>query len=239
MKKIIVYVLLIVASIGLLACTKAEIEKNPVIIENEDNDFIAGEDALNTISGDSEGTEETEETNKENPSNDNEFEEEAKDETKKMIIHLEGMAEEINVKSHESDLGYKIDYDIDRFTLTSEDGTDNFIVENVNPELIPYVYVSISRIKNKDFDEYLEQLETSLRGENDDVKVTYGEALTDQLHSEHIYVVTGLDWNSAIRHYYLLDLNGDILLIETQYSVVAEEGYGARIWYMLRTLELL
>ena len=72
MKKIIVYILLIVASIGLVACTKAEIEKDPVIVEDEDNDFIAGEDALKAISGDSE---ETEETDEENPSNNNEFEE--------------------------------------------------------------------------------------------------------------------------------------------------------------------
>lgn len=236
MKKIIVYILLIVASIGLVACTKAEIEKDPVIVEDEDNDFIAGEDALKAISGDSE---ETEETDEENPSNNNEFEEGPEEETRKMTIYLEGMAEEINVKSHESDLGYKVDYDIDRFILTSEDGTDTFMAENVNPEVIPYVYVSISRIENEDFDEYLDQLEASLREENDDVRVIHDEAITDQLHSEHIYVVTGLDWNSSIRHYYLIDLDGDILLIETQYFVVAEEGYGARIWYMLRTLELI
>ncbi len=234
MKRKILYILLFITSIGLFACSKTEIEKKPVIIEEKNNEFIPNADNLKEISyypdEASDSDVKSVEINETDKSDEKEIE--------KMTIQLEGMDEDINVKSRKSDLGYQLYYDIDRFVFTNDDGRDNYMAENVNPEIIPYVYVSISRIKGTDAKEYLNQLEDSLKEENKDVKINEPIDLSDQVRAEHIYVRAGLEWNSAIRNFYIIDLADDILLIETQFFVEAEEGYGARIHYMLETLRL-
>lgn len=164
------------------------------------------------------------------------------EDTYKGTVLLEGMEEEVTYKTFKSDLGYQIAYDIDRFTVSSENGKDTFMVENPNPELYPYVYITIGRTEYTgeevdfyDSDLHLRDEETGkdlvANSEKDTVKIGEYDAI-------HWQLIDGNEWNSLVKHYYFIPGENYYYWIQTNYFLEASEGFGARISAMLDTFIL-
>jgi hypothetical protein len=162
--------------------------------------------------------------------------------TFKGTVTLEGMEEEVNYSTYQSDYGYQMDYDVDRFTVTSENGMDTFMAENLDPELYPYVFINVKKSEYKGekadlsigdhnlsvFDEYSKQT-LFTNAPKDNVKLGDYDAI-------HFEVIDGDQWNSLVRHIYLIRFDKIYYVIETNYFLEASEGYGVRIKAMLDTI---
>lgn len=252
MKKILIVSYFCVLTFSLFACSKAALEKEPIVIEDssEDGNPLSNteleQDNLINENGHNmdEGSEANpEEITPDQVSNDkDQSESESKDtiETYKGIVMLEGMEEEVNYRTYHSDYGYRMAYDMDRFTVTSEDGTDTYMAENINPEIYPYVFMRITRShyingEKPDLigklyvdDNYINQTFTTNSPE-DNIKIGDYDAV-------HFSYIDGDKWNSLVKNVYIIALEKYYYVIETNYFLEASEGYGVRINAMLDTI---
>ncbi|MFT4143485.1 MAG: hypothetical protein QM644_03435 [Mobilitalea sp.] len=270
MKKIIIVGFSCIITFNLLGCSSATVEKEPIVIEENDTANIEETEALQesdnlsdsanqegktgTASNSPENSEDVSTSDTDNSDteihgvNTGEFNNDAlTTKTDKLItfkgtITIEGMEEEVNYSTYQSDYGYQMDYDVDRFTITSENGIDTFMAENPDPELYPYVFINVTRSEYKGektdlstgdnnlavFDEYSKQT-LSTNAPKDNVKLGDYDAI-------HFQVIDGDQWNSLVRHIYLIRFDKTYYVIETNYFLEASEGYGARIKAMLDTI---
>ena len=237
MKKISIIMLFIFTALTIYGCSKAEIEKNPVIFEDSTKSEIGTvlTENSNNEKKPSETTDETSETTGETDANNQT--DEISDETITLTIELEGMTETINATYFTSKYGYRMAYDIDRFTVTNEDGVDSFMTSNPNPELYPYVYLNISRIDQTTLDDYVTKLKASLSSGYAEVRQDDNATVGDY-NAVHFIAITGYDWNSVVRNYYIIESGSSIYLLEMQYFVEAEEGFGTRMNAMLDTFTI-
>lgn len=60
-------------------------------------------------------------------------------------INLEGMDETVNYTNYTSDMGFKISYDNERFTVSEDYEYVSFMASNPDPSIYPYVFLNISR----------------------------------------------------------------------------------------------
>lgn len=151
MKKISLVIITAIL-ISMNGCAAAKVEKEPVII-NDDQikvDEIDSAPILTpTTTPELTPTDalQNELLNTPAPSVDTESNEEANNDkdTYGDTINLEGMKETVNYKIYKSDLGFKISYDIDRFSTNEADGVVSIMAANPDPNIYPYVYLNISR----------------------------------------------------------------------------------------------
>ncbi|NLO09005.1 MAG: hypothetical protein GX129_03945 [Clostridiales bacterium] len=251
MKKLLILSFSCILIFSLYGCSKAALEKEPVVIEDslEDNIPLSEpEHEQDTQANDEEPGHKAdaevnpEDTSSDIPSNDRDQSDNESQETPepfKGIVMLEGMEEEVNYLTYQSEYGYQMAYDIDRFTVTSENGIDTYMAENINPELYPYVFVNIYKSKfddgNRDFSGDLKLFD---KASNE--TVTFSSPMEnvklgnyDAIHYEYIH---GNQWNSLVRHIYVISLENDYYVIHTNYFLEASEGYGVRIEAMLDTI---
>jgi hypothetical protein len=254
MKRSIILVLTLIFAVSLIGCSTSLVEKEPVVIK--DNQEAVTEDITTEELPGIDSTDATDQT--ENDTNEtmenveDEFDEttnttdntasqpdnsRVSSEPVDYVIELEGMEEIIKVKTYESDLGYNMIYDVDRFTAAEEHGADLYYTENPNPDLYPYVYVNIIRTDHVTLKEYVDTREETLSLQLSEVeqfdKVTVGEYDAVQLKGK-----SGSEWNSVIRNLYIIESGTSIYEIETQYFMEAAEGYGSRIAAMLDTFTI-
>ncbi len=233
------FILSVITVIGFTGCSKADIEKNPVVIADaailDDNIETETSEAPDD---DTARTPETAGTGKDTL-------EDAEEESTNsgtsvtptpVTIEIEGMKETINVLWHTGD-GYGIMYDADRFEYSDKDGTDTFVAENPDPAIYPYVYVSISRLDNKNVNDYVKELTDTL-SKNSLKSETTADVSIGNYKGTQITAKAGTEWNSVIRNYYIMEEGSFLYSIETQYFMEAAEGYGARIHAMLNTFEI-
>lgn len=251
MKKILIVCLSCFITLNLLGCSKVALEKEPIIIEDSSEAGIGesepGVEQANPMNQENQDKEtETESNSQETygdaPSNDtvtSDTETEESKETFKGIIMLEGMEEEVNYRTYYSESGYQINYDVDRFPVTSENGVDTFMAENINPEIYPYVFFNIYKAEytddKREFTGNLQVLDKttnkvlSNNAPKENVKIGDYDAI-------HYKYIDGNQWNSLVRHIYVISLEKDDYVIHSNYFLEAAEGYGARILAMLDTL---
>ncbi len=264
MKKTIM-ILSAITVIGFTGCSRAEIEKEPISVADdasleEEIPSVTPEDvAANPVvtktpevADSEEATEaEKEETSKaareeagegrEAGSRDQVSEavkEEPRDEAKPIpvTINVEGMDETMNGLWHSGD-GYKIMYDVDRFEYSDKDRVDTFIAKNADPEIYPYVYVSVSHIENKSASDFTKEL--TGRVSKKDIKPEVAtEIPIGKYTGAALTVRDGSEWNSLIHNYYIIEDGTSIYVVEAQYFLEAEEGYSARIQAMLDSFEI-
>lgn len=249
-------------TISLYGCGKTALEKGPVVVSDtsEDSIDISDQEKDHDNQADQEQQEQQEhqeqqdqqnhqsetEVNIEDTSEDTSSVDKNQDssknesnETFKGIIMLEGTEEEVNYRTYHSQFGYTMDYDVDRFTVTSENGIDTYIAENANPDLYPYVFIRITKSEYTegkieisgniyvDDEKLNETLSTNVP--NDNVKIGDYDAI-------HFKFIDGNEWNSLVKHIYIIILEKNYYVIETNYFLEASEGYGVRIKAMLDTL---
>ncbi|NLJ96860.1 MAG: hypothetical protein GX321_06865 [Clostridiales bacterium] len=237
MKKSILFIFALIATISLYSCSKPKTGEEPAnidnIIENErDQTDTLDDEAIASDNDEIEDKDSADQNDTIIP----------REEPAKLTLMLEGMTEEVDASLYHSPLGYQIVYDNERFELTSlENGKDTYNVTNPDPEKYPDVYFKISRpdVSSLALDEYDNNQEsiTTLDGD----KVAYiGQVTIGTYTARHFKFITGHDWDSIIRNYYIINSDdSDTIkyIIESQYFVEAEEGYGARISAMLETFK--
>lgn len=154
-----------------------------------------------------------------------------------MTVRIEGTEERVQGKRYKSKQGYEIVYDSERFKRESQENTDSFLAENPDPTIYPYIYVNISRLEDTTVEEYSKELYKRLSNENNgSVSISkLTEKGQDSSKDVQVTVQTGHNWDSVIRKYRVIGEADKVFLIETQYYLEAEEGYGARIQAMVDT----
>lgn len=283
MKRISIFILTLLISTTIFGCSKVDVEKAPVLIEDttKDTEDVGTED-LGTVtpeviesettkttkdetiegtgsestedSGDeatddfgtgvteNNGAGETENngsgTNDGTNANSNTNSSTDKSESVKLTISIEGMEETIDGKLLVSDLGYNMIYDSERFTYTNEDGIDSFMATNPDPEIYPYVYLNINRIDNTTLSDYVKQLEGSLSTGYKSVNRYNDVKVSGIYNAVQFRAITGDEWNSSVRNYYLIESGSSIYLIEMQYFMEAAEGFGSRMDAILNTFTI-
>jgi hypothetical protein len=232
MKKAIV-ILSVITVIGLTGCSRAEVEKKPVVVK----DVVSLDDEKNPETSKKAST--AEEVTKVSEAANSEIEDDNSDQAEKpttLTIKIEGMEEKINGLWHTGD-GYEIVYDADRFEYSDKDGVDNFIADNSDPAIYPYVYLCINHLKDKSATDYVKKLSDTLSANGFKSEITT-DATIGNYKGTILTAQAGSEWNSIIRNYYIIENGTSIYVIEAQYFVEASEGYGARFEAMLNTFKM-
>lgn len=266
MKKTIL-ILSAIVTISFTGCSRAEIEKTPITVEDavslddeieaDTSKDVPGNDKITKAPEEIAPGEGTREEAKE------EIQEEVKGEIRdeanveiKEDANVE-VAEEVILEARESipvifeiegmqetmycflhvGNGYEILYDSDRFEYSDKDGVDTFIAENPDPAMYPYVYVSINRLENQSASNYVRKLSDTLSKSNLTFEITK-DAPIGNYKGTTITAQAGSEWNSIIRSYYIIEDGKSIYTIESQYFLEASEGFGARIHAMLDTFKI-
>ncbi|MDF2588469.1 MAG: hypothetical protein K0S41_2310 [Anaerocolumna sp.] len=251
MRKISILVLMMVTAVSMYGCAKSDVEKQPVTIEDTvKNDIIS----VNT--GDTKTTEDTVDSNKDvdvdnndkevnnETTNTNPFSEADEvltsdnDGTSELVIEIEGMKETIQGKTHKSTKGYSITYDVERFKYTDLDGVDQFIAENPDPELYPYVYLNISKMDGTTTTDAITEIKNSISKGYESVEELKNITIGNDYNATGLKAKSGTEWNSSIREYYVIQSGNSSYIIEMQYFLEAAEGFGTRMHAMLDTFEL-
>ncbi len=251
MKKILILGFTCIITFNLFGCSRAALEKNPIVIEDSSEANIdvsepplepdnqtnveKQEEYTGTASNLPEtfGDLSSNDTDKTNSGS------QGTNEAFKDTVMIEGMEEDVNYSTYQSEYGYQMNYDAARFTVTSENGIDTFMAENPNPDIYPYVFINITK------SEYTKE-KRDLRG----IIYVYDEATNQTLFTDspkdnvkigaydavHFEVIDGNEWNSLVKHIYLITFEKNYYVIETNYFLEASEGYGTRIEAMLDTL---
>lgn len=257
MKKLSIFILTLIISTTMFGCSKVDVEKAPVLIEDttKDTENVNAEelgtlspidiekgttgtsgdettkDAGTTNASDDGATKDTN-TNSDTNSSTN------KSEPVKLTILIEGTEETIDGKLFLSDLGYNLIYDSERFTYTNVEGIDSFMATNSDPEIYPYVYLNINRIDNTTLSDYVKQLEGSLSTGYKSVDRYNDVKVSGIYNAVQFKAITGSEWNSSVRNYYIIESSSSIYLIEMQYFLEAAEGFGSRMDAMLNTFTI-
>ncbi|HPU63337.1 MAG TPA: hypothetical protein PK304_04225 [Mobilitalea sp.] len=150
----------------------------------------------------------------------------------KLAVEIEGITEEIEALSYTSPLGYRIIFDPERFNLSREkDGSDRFMANNQDSDGYPDVYININILPetlNSD----------TITTDGKDAAEYVGEVSIGSFTAGHYKFKSGNNWNSVIRDYYIFDEKDKNFIIECGYFLEAQEGYGARIEAMLKTISV-
>jgi hypothetical protein len=224
MRKISIIILMMATVVSLYGCTKSEVEKKPITIEDtEKSDIINvnNEDDDMSVKVDSDTSES-----------------ENDERVTEHIIEVEGTKETILRKTYQSTNGYQITYDVERFKYTNLDGIDQFITENPDPELYPYVYLNISKIENTSSKDEMDKIKKALSKGYEQVEELENTTIGIDYKAIGLKAKSGTDWNSSIREYYIVESGNSNYVIEMQYFVEAEEGFGTRMHDMLNTFTI-
>lgn len=264
MRKGTLFALMTVITFSLYCCAIAKVEKMPVEVTNEEDtmsDIISDQDTSTgqetsasppqPLSQGQEGKDqeekadihtETEDTNKDTKKDDLDNETDQDNQIVKMIVEIEGMQEEVNGLVYESELGYKMTYDIDRFTITTKEDNDLYLFKSPDPEIYPYITLNVGRIAKSS--------DVPAEGVGDigsKPKVTMQE-LQPQPYFNDLKDVTinkytakhftGYvdDLNTRIVNTYWIERDDYFYYITTSYFADGEEGWGARMMAMINTI---
>lgn len=150
---------------------------------------------------------------------------------------VEGMDEDSNVALKEGSAKYIIYIDEERYTMTKMDGKDK-IAAKIKGENTPEVFMEISQVEGKKADAIASEIEEELKEKYQKVenrgKVNY------PLKATLIYANSGMNFNSTVIRYYLVDnTKGGTFVIKQQLFVEAEEGHGARMDNMLKEFRII
>lgn len=194
MKKASLFILVSAILFGMTACIKAGIEKEPVVVEeglttssglnltkNQANTTTpaptliadAEKDTADitdeAIAADSKDTEaDSTSGDKQSDKEIIDADEDTDNDTYEAVITLEGVQEKVSYKKFNSDLGFSISYDHERFSVSKiSDGVLQIIAPNPDPGIYPYVYMNICRYNNKDIDSVI-RMKADLEDKNMD-----------------------------------------------------------------------
>lgn len=157
---------------------------------------------------------------------------------KKIVEEIEGNEEVIDSKLQESEMGYVIYFDQERYKVVANGDVDRIeMIETYDN--IPEVYMEISQNKDSTSEELAALLEEELKKDFSDVKAA--ESVTEPVKGLYIHAINnGTNWDDPIVNYYLVDnTQGGTFIIKQKYFLEASEGHGTRFFNMLKEFEIV
>jgi len=156
---------------------------------------------------------------------------------KKIVEELEGQKEDTDVSLNESEVGYSIYFDEERYVMEKNDGVDRIVPKIKAEGNIPEVYMEIQQIEDKKIDVVFEELKNKLEGEFPTV-IDEGK-VEEPVKGLLIRARDGENWDSTVVKYYLVDNEqGGTFVIKEQYFLEAAEGHGARFYHILQEFRM-
>lgn len=152
------------------------------------------------------------------------------EENNKVIV--EGKEEKIDAEVNKSNLGYTITYDKNRFKFQNAEGVDSYMAPNSDTNKYPNVFLAVSKIDGQSLEAVMKGLIHQASKEAYPQNTTIGK---EGYKAERLVIREGNEYNSRVCEYYLTEKNKIVYLIEINYFVGAEEGYGTRLHEMLNT----
>lgn len=150
---------------------------------------------------------------------------------------LEGTEEQGNMSLKEGSMKYIIYIDEERYALAHLEGKDRITAKSM-PQNAPEVFMEISQVKDKSPKIIASELQNELMSSY--VKVENRGTVNDPIKATLVYANSGVEWNSAIIKYYLIDnTKGGTFIIKQQFFLEAEEGHGARLNNMLKEFKIV
>lgn len=151
---------------------------------------------------------------------------------------IEGDKEDIDSRLQQSEMGYVIYYDQERYKIVEDGEIDRIVMKEEYPD-IPEVYMEISQEVDTSPEELADKLAADLKG--DFSKVDGPKKVDEPLKAVHIHAIDGgTQPTDPIVNYYLVDnTKGGTFVIKMKYFLEAAEGHGARFHQMLKNFAVV
>lgn len=150
---------------------------------------------------------------------------------------LEGTKEQSNVTLKESSMKYIIYIDEERYTMQHLEGKDK-ITAKIKAENAPEVFMEIQQVKDKKPEVIASELQKELMAKYE--KVENKGTVNEPIKAKLIYASSGVQWNSPIVRYYLVDdTKTGTFIIKQQLFLEASEGHGVRLNNMLKEFKIV
>lgn len=157
---------------------------------------------------------------------------------KAVIEEIEGIQEEKEVILKESEAGYIIYIDEERYKLIEEDGVDKIVFKEQLDERFPEVSMSINQVSNKEPEVVAEEIYDELK--DTFTKVDDITTVNDPITSILVSAIDGNEWNSPVTKVYILSNEKEgSFIIKQKYFLEAAEGHGARFHQMLKEFKIV
>jgi hypothetical protein len=156
---------------------------------------------------------------------------------KVMVEELEGQKEETKVSLQESQVGYVIYFDEERYRMEKLEDKDRIVAKFEGAEDFPDVYMEIQQLADKKPEILVSTLEEQLSSKKP--MTLRKEKVQDPVEGTLLTVVWGQDWDAVYEKYYVIS-NGKegSFLFHQKFFLEAEEGHGVRFDNMLREFKL-
>ncbi len=157
---------------------------------------------------------------------------------KSIVTEIEGTEEVIDSKLQESEMGYVLYFDQERYKVSTIGDVDRIeLIEKA--DYIPDVYMEISQDKNRLPAAVAKDLEAALKEEFD--RVDEIQTVTEPVDGLFLHAINGgKEWDDVVVTYYLVDnTRGGTFVIKQQYFLEASEGHGARFKNMLKEFVII
>ena len=151
------------------------------------------------------------------------------EEPETMTIMLEGMEETMYGYRYTSALGYSMVYDPDWVRPEQREGYDHYTA--VTEIHIPELYMQVTKT-----DKTAAQLIADLKAQGAEENAVW---LIGGYRSVGLSEMSGLGPADVVVNYYVTQVGDTVYLLETSYFWEAAEGFGARMWQMLNTIQFV
>ena len=132
---------------------------------------------------------------------------------------------------------YAMYIDETKYSFGSKDGAD-ILTPLDYPSDYPDVYLKITQDTQHTAEEIAQDLEKNLSSQYEYFE-NVGH-ITDPVNSMKLHMRTGDKWDSEVTDYYIVDNTaGGAFIIEAKYFLEAEEGHGARFYYILQQFQVI
>lgn len=157
---------------------------------------------------------------------------------KKVVEEYEGMPEETEVVLQDTDSGYIIYVDEERYQLVKEEDQDIIVTKEPLDERYPEVSMSIKQVKGKLPEEVAKEVNAELVQQFSEVDEAI--EVTEPLQGLMISAIDGSEWDSRVSRVYIVsNERGGSFVITEKYFLEASEGHGARFYHMLEQFEVV
>ncbi len=149
-----------------------------------------------------------------------------------LVEEIEGMPEDIDGKLQESEMGYVLYYDQERYRVETIEGVDR-IVPIMQAENYPDVFMEIRQIKDQSPKVLATEWESNMR----EVYTTVENKglITSPIPSLLVYANQGTKWDDVVVRVYFIDnTQGGTFVVTQQFFIEAEEGHGVRLDNILK-----
>jgi len=150
---------------------------------------------------------------------------------------LEGMKEDTNVNLNESEIGYSIYFDENRYMIKDYNGIDRIVPKPVDDQdLSEMYYMEIIEQEDKKPEELAKEIEVKLKEEFENISQI--ETVKEPVEGLKIRANSLKDNNPLVKYYFIDNNRGGTFVFKQQLTIEAAEGHGVRFDNMLNEFRI-